>query len=277
MAHDHSHHVRKQNQPEMNSPPTDGSRGQVQFEKVGRPEKSEHESHESETSRRSRGHDHGTRSHGGRGGGHQRFGDVVGAAVFADRMHMENRAGFRAEMHEIRHGVRDLMEEVEGGQLTAEQQSTFDGYVHNIVDLRDSFDFKNWRPADADVISARILERFGVEAAPSEAVETPEPATVDPTLRSQPLTTQVDTLAEAVSDQKPPTGTETAVTTEEIPPVIDTATPEVIAAVETEEVEPTSMSDTSTEQELSEMADRLAGVIADAPALMDDLLEALGV
>jgi len=257
-----------------------------QFDKAGRAGKSEHESRESETSRRARGHDHGTRGHEGRGRGHQRFDDVVGAAAFADRMRMEKRDGLRAEMHEIRHGVRDLMAEAEGGRLTAEQQSTFDDYVHDIVDLRDSFDFKHWRPADADVISARILERFGVEAAPSEAAETPEPAT-DPT--SQPLGTQVDTLAEAVSEHKPPTGTETGpgtetgtgtgtgVTTEMFPPVIETAAPEGIAAVETGQVEPASMPEVDTEEELSAMAKRLAGVIFDASALMDDLLEALGV
>lgn len=224
------------------------------------------------------------RGYRGRGVGRRPFGDVVAAAVFAHRMQMEQRAEFRAEMHEIGHDIRDLMEEVEGGQLTAEQQVTFEGYVQDIVDLRESLDFKHWRLADADVISARILDRFEVEAAPSEAAEATDPATVDPNSESQLLTGQVDTLdtavrdaVETVSDPKPPAGGDTAVTTEEIPPVVDTATTEVTAAVETEVTGPTSPSDAFAQEEFAVMAERLAGVIADASALMDDLLEALGV
>ena len=291
MAHDHSHHLQGRNQPEMNLPATDGSRRRVEFEKAGRFEGSEPVSHESDTSRRAYGHDDDMPGNRGWGHGHHRFGDVVGAAVFAHRMQMEQRAEFRAEMHDIRHDIRDLMEEVEGGQLTAEQQVTFGGYVQDIVDLRESFDFKHWRSADADVISALILDRFEVEAAPSEAAEATDPATVDPNSESQLPTAQVDTLdtaardaVETVSDPKPPAGGDTTVTTEEIPPVVDTATTEVTtattevtAAVETEVTGPTSPSDAFAQEDFTVRAERLAGVIADASALMDDLLEALGV
>ena len=114
------------------------------------------------------GDDHGHRIGGHRGNVRQRFNDVVGAAVFAFRMHMEKRA----EMHEIRTEIRGLMGEVDGGQLTPHQQETFDGLVGRIVELRNSHDSKHRRPADADVISARILNRFGVEAAPSGVPET---------------------------------------------------------------------------------------------------------
>ncbi len=253
----------------MKSPATDISLGRIEFDKAGRVEESEHESHESESSRRAYGHDDDMRGHDGEEHGHHRFGDVVGAAVFAHRIQMLQRAEFRAEMHEIRHDIRDFMDGVEGGQLTAEQQSTFDGYVQDIVDLRESFDFKNWHQTDAEMISARILDRFGIEAAPSEAAETTDPAPVDPNVAAQ-------DVVETVSDPKPPAGRETTVTTENVPPVVDTATTEVIPTVETEVVEPTSTSDAFTQEELMAMADKLAGVIADASAMMDDLLEALG-
>ena len=61
---------------------------------------------------------------------------------------------------------------------------------------------------------------------------------------------------DTVSDQQPPTGS--------------------AASVETDAVEPTSTPDSDGENELTVMAERLAGVIADASGLMDDLLEALG-
>lgn len=64
------------------------------------------------------------------------------------------------------------MGEVNGGQLTPQQQETFNKLVGKIVDLRNSGDNGRRRAPDADEMGARILKRFGVEAAPSEVVET---------------------------------------------------------------------------------------------------------
>ncbi len=257
MARHHSHQIQERLQAEANAPDPGRSWGRVKFEG------SVHETDAPPKSARPNDQDQGRRGHCDRGHARFRFGDVVSSAVFADRARMEQRAEFRGEMHDIRSGIRDLIGEVDGGVLTPEQQQTFDGFVKDIVELRDSYDFKHWRSADADVISARILDRFGIEPAPSEAGETPDSGAVAQSSALQQSTTEVAALEEAapesvdtVSDQQPSTGS--------------------AASVETDAVEPTSTPDSDGEDELTVMAERLAGVIADASGLMDDLLEALG-
>ncbi len=272
MARHHSHQVQGRQQAEVNSPEPIRSWGRVKLEVSG------HKPHGSPKPERPYDQGQGPRGHCDRGHARFRFGDVVGSAVFADRARMEQRAEFRAEMHDIRTGFRDLMGEVDGGVLTPEQQQTFDGLVKDIVELRESYDFKHWRSADADVISARILDRFGVEPAPSEGGETPDPGAVAPSSASQQPAAEVAALEEAasesvdtVSNQQPPILAEDAAPMDEMPPATQSAAP-----VETDAVEPTSTSDSDAKDELTVMAERLAGVIADASGLMDDLLEALG-
>ncbi len=257
MARHHSHQIQERLQAEANSPDPGRSWGRVKLEASG------HEAHGSPNPERPYDHGQGFRGHSDRGHARFRFGDVVGSAVFADRARMEQRAEFRTEMHDIRTGIRDLMGEVDGGVLTPQQQQTFDGFVKDIVELRESYHFKHWRSADADMISARILDRFEVEPAPSEAGETPDSGAVAQSSLWQQSTTEVAALAEVapesvdtVSDQQPPTGS--------------------AASVETDAVEPASTPDSDAKDELIVMAERLAGVIADASGLMDDLLEALG-
>ena len=243
MARHHSDRIQERFQATENSPDSSRSWGRAKFEMPFQESQgSQRPEHQSDNSQDYRGHC-------GRGHGRARFGDAVGSAVFADRARMQRHAEFRTEMHEIRSGVRDLMGKVEGGVLTPEQQQTFDGFVTEIVELRESYDFKHWRSTDADVISDRILHRFGVDPAPCGCTETP-----DPNVAAQSL------------------------------PVVETTIPtnEGISTSETSSVEQVdvvdsgSVSETETNEELTAMAERLAGVIADASALMDELLEALG-
>ena len=156
-----THQIRERHQAEVSSPDPSRSRGRVTFEESG------HEPRNSPKAERTSDQGHESRVHRDRVHDRSRFGDVVGAAVFADRVRMEQHAEFRAKMNDVETAIRNLMGEADGGVLTAEQQQTFDGFVNDIVDLRDSHEFQHRRSAGADTISARILDRFGVEAAPA--------------------------------------------------------------------------------------------------------------
>ncbi len=152
---------------------------------------------------------------------------------------------------------------VENGVLTPEQQQKFDGFVKDIVELRESYDFKHWRSVDPDFIGARILHRFGVEPAPCKCVEPPNPDVA--------VAGSVPDSMDTVSEANPPTVAENGAPSEELPPTIDPA-----ASFEPGAVQAISTADNEAADELTVMAEKLAGVIADASTLMDDLLEALG-
>ena len=160
--HHNSDFPRGRHQAETVSPNTTGPSDRVEFGQANPEANGSHRAHRHDD------HDDSQRIAGLRGNARQRFNDVVGAAVFAHRVHMEARA----EIRDLRIEIRGLMGEVDGGQLTPQQQETFDKLVGKIVDLRNANDSRGRRPADADEISARILKRFGVEAAPREVVET---------------------------------------------------------------------------------------------------------
>ena len=197
---------------------------------------------------------------------------------------------FRTELSEIRSEIRGLMKEVEGGQLTPEQQDKFDGFVDDIVELRDSHDIKGWRAADAEAIGARILDRFCVTPAPSGVGEVSDVDTPQDELSK--LTTLVASLEEAVkklialvesmqsaaNEPTEPSGTsasvaDMAVTDEIALAAIGTQEiDDVEESVETEVVETPSG---AAIVDPTELANELAGVIANASTLMDDLLEAL--
>jgi hypothetical protein len=110
-------------------------------------------------------HRHKVGNQGGNYG--QLFNDVVGAAMFAHRAQMEARA----EMKEIKTEVGTLMGDVFGGRLTPHQQDTFNKLVERLAEL-SNFNGRHARMADADAIGVRILNKFGVEAAPSGAENT---------------------------------------------------------------------------------------------------------
>ena len=76
---------------------------------------------------------------------------------------------------------------------------------------------------------------------------------------------------DTVSEANPPTVAENGAPSEELPPTIDPA-----ASFEPGAVQAISTADNEAADELTVMAEKLAGVIADASTLMDDLLEALG-
>jgi hypothetical protein len=210
--------------------------------------------------------------------GHEKFGDVIGAAIFAHRQRMEQRAEFRAEMQDIRSGIHDLMGEVEGGVLSQEQQQQFDGFVQEIVELRESYDFRHWRTTDADLISARILHRFGVDPAPCGCPDVPHgeaaaqttdagQTAVEENQGSEPAAGTVETEPEHPVE----TIEETEATIEEVSDMTETA-----AAAETGAVDTAAETESDPNAELMAIAEKLASSIADASALMDDLLEALG-
>jgi len=205
----------------------------------------------------------------------KKFGDVVGSAIFAHRQRMEQRAEFRAEMHEIRSGIRDLMGNVEGGVLSPEQQHKFDGFVQEIVDLRESYDFRNWRTTDADLISARILNRFDIDPAPCGCAHTPNADAVaqlsEPAQIAVEQSGVADPSGETTSEQPTSTVEENDASIDESIEMTVTANP-----AESGSVDPLDASEPTPDEALIAMAEKLAGVIADASALMDDLLEALG-
>lgn len=154
-----------------------------------------------------------------------RFDDAACNAMFALRTHMARRA----EMHEIRSDIRDLMGEVEGGQLTARQQETFDELVGRIAELRGRFHHRHGHVPDAEKIGARILGRFGVEPAPSDVsdaltVETATEPVTDKTVTdetaSAEMATEVTARDEAPAEETPAcgvTGTQDAGTAESVP------------------------------------------------------------
>jgi len=178
------------------------------------------------------------------------------AALFADRSRMEQRAEFRGQMHEIRHDIRDLMGTVEGGQLTTEQQETFDGYVQKIVDLREEYGIHSWRGANAEHVAERILNRFGVEPAPVCCCQHEETAAEPP----------AGEVAEPVSET-----TEVSATTEvaETDEAVTEATDEVAETAPEE----TKVIDAAA---LSALVDKLASTIVDAESLIDELAKAIG-
>ena len=287
MARHQAHRVQERSQTAMNSPELDRSLGRVKFEMSGQ------ESQSSQRPERPSDNSQDYRGHCGRGHGRGRFCDVVGSAVFADRLHTEKRAEFRTELREIRSEIRGLMKEVEGGQLTPEQQVKFDGFVDDIVELRDSHHIKGWRAADAEAIGTRILDRFGVASAPSGVGEGSDVGAVDrPQNELSKLTTLVASLEEAVkkltalvesmqsaaNEPTEPSGTSA--------PVADMAvTDDIVAAAigaqeidDTEESAETEVVETPSSEAImdpTELAEKLAGVIANASTLMDDLLDAL--
>ena len=57
------------------------------------------------------------------------------------------------------------MKNAEGGQLTSQQQNSFNILVDRLAELRDTIGHRRRGPANLDQIGARILRRFGVEAA----------------------------------------------------------------------------------------------------------------
>lgn len=249
------------------------------------------------------------------------FSNFVGAAVFADRVNMEKRIEFRTEMSDIRSEIRSLMDGVEGGQLSTEQQGQFDELVGKIVDLRESYGFRSWRNADPEKIAARILDRFGVEPAPEGADGVANPDSVgmlqDQVMKLtelvtslqetlQNLTEKLSGMQSATTDETPTVDDieSTAVTelVEETPAVTTEteAVPETKPAAEITTVETLTESDVVAESDevtanegVSEtdeaagdaegdpvpdaaaLAEKLAGVIANASTMMDELLEAL--
>lgn len=66
----------------------------------------------------------------------------------------------------------------QGGQLTPQQQESFDRLVGRIAELRNANDSRHPRPADADLIGARILRCFGVRATPAEVAVIRDAGTV---------------------------------------------------------------------------------------------------
>lgn len=151
----------------------------------------------------------------------------VDAALFADRVRMDQRVDFRHQMRDIRHDIRSLLGSVEDGQLTADQQAAFDGYVKSMIDLREEFGIRRWHAVDADAVGNRILAWFGLErAAPEpsvdgsaegaaeagadaavaaeETAETPETAGAPAEGGETPATTDEPAGAEAAADESAP-------------------------------------------------------------------------
>ena len=231
--------------------------------------------------------------------------------LFADRMRMDQRTEFRGQIMEIRHEVRHLMGSVEDGQLTTEQQTKFDGFVQDMIDLKEEFGIRRGHHANASDVGDRILNRFGVERAavdctcdgtvgdsPDADAATPATETPDETpdmaetaetpascgdSHAAMETCSVEAACEATGPVVETPAQAPGVVDVDVAAVTVTieetdtaaATAEVTAEV-TSVVAETGISGGVSSEEVAKLVDQLASTIVDAEALIEELLKAIG-